>query len=83
MIGADGARLAQDHGALEDVAQFADIAGPGVRTEQIADLCVYSANVAAVLGIQICENVLHQQRQIFFAFPQTGQMNVEDVQSKI
>ena len=51
--------------------------------EKFADFGVDAANLAAVLGVEVAQNVLDQQGQIFLAVAQRRQMDVEDVQAEV
>ena len=83
MAAADELPVTHDHGALENIAQFAHVARPGVAVKKLAHFGIDAANLPAVLGIEIAQNVLDQQGEIFLAIAQGRQMNVKHVQAEI
>ena len=74
--------FAHDRGALENVAQFANISRPGVAHENVQHFRADAAHVLAVLGVDVAQDVLDQQRDIVFVFAQRRQIDVKDVQAE-
>src|SRR5579859_1846949 len=70
-------------GAFEGVAQFADIAGPGVAHEDVQHLVADAADVLAVLGVDVAQDVLDKKRNIVFVLTERRQVNVKDVQAEV
>src|SRR2546429_9754470 len=58
--------LAHDGRALQSVAQFADVSRPGMPHEDIHHFRADSADMPAVLGVDVAQNVLHEQGDVFF-----------------
>ncbi len=61
MAAADKIPVTNDHGAFEDIAQLADVSRPGVTVEKLADFGINPANLTAMFGIEVAQNVLNQQ----------------------
>lgn len=71
-------RITDNDGALDNILQFANIAGPGIRLKKGKTLTVNSLkSLAGLPGIAI-KKVLHQQRNVFASFPERGHLNRED-----
>src|SRR5579871_4176935 len=75
--------VAHDRGSLDHVAQFANIPWPRVVLEHLRDLGIDPADLPAMLGVHIAQQMLHEQRQILLAIAQWRQINVKDVQPKV
>src|SRR5260370_28225050 len=80
---ADEVPVTHNPGTVERVAQFADISRPSIAVEELADFGIHPANLTAVFGIEVAENVLDERGNILLAIAQSGQMNMEDVQPEI
>src|SRR5882762_4029248 len=74
--------LAHDRRAFQNVAQFADIARPGVSHENVHHLCTDSANMLAMLFIYVMEDIFHQQRYVVFVIAERRQVNMKYIQAK-
>ncbi len=51
--------------------------------ENVQNFRADSANVLAVLGVDVAQNVLHQQGNVLFVIAQRRQIDVEDIQPEI
>ena len=83
MLACDGAAIGCDGGTLQNVAQFAHISGPGVGLEEFHNVGANAGDFFFVFSGDVGEQVVHQQRQIFFVLAQRWKMDVENVQSEI
>src|SRR5207237_2342915 len=54
--------------SLDGIAQFADISGPGVAHENVHHFSANSADVLAVLGVDVAQDVLDKERNVVFVF---------------
>src|SRR6266566_78090 len=75
--------LAHDGRALQSVAQFADVSRPGMPHEDIHHFRADSADMPAVLGVDVAQNVLHEQGDVFFVIAKRRQVNVKNVQPEV
>src|SRR5579863_9991689 len=82
MAAADQVPVTHDDGAFEHIAQLADVSRPGVIVKKFADFRIDAANLPAVFGIKVAQNVLDERREILFAIAQCGQMNVKNVETE-
>src|SRR6266853_701249 len=69
-----------NHGPLDDVLQLADITGPGIRYKKIQSLLVNPADALSCFSSETIDEVLDQQGNIFFSFPQRRNLNRENVE---
>src|SRR2546427_4794692 len=83
MTAADEVPVTDNHGAFEHIAQLADVSRPGIIVEKLADFGIHTANLAAVFGIEVAQNMLDEQGEILLAIAQRGQVNMKDVQAEI
>ena len=74
--------FAHDRGALEHVAQLANVARPGVAAEDVEHFGADAADVVAVLGVDVAKDVFDEQRNVVFVIAQRRQVNVEDVEAE-
>ncbi len=70
-------------GALQNIAQFANIARPRVAHENVEHFRADAADVFAVFGVDVTQDMLDEQRNVFFVFAQRRQIDVENVQAEI
>jgi hypothetical protein len=70
-------------GALERVAQFADISRPRVAHENVEHFRADAADVLAVLGVDVAQDVLDEKGNVLFVFAKRRQVNVKDVQAEV
>ena len=80
-----GLRFAYGHeaivAALEDIAELANVARPGVRAEPVQHLGRDICHLGGVFAIQVLEQRLGKDGQIVLALPQGGQGNGKDVEA--
>src|SRR5207237_6575102 len=69
--------------SLDGIAQFADISGPGVAHENVHHFSANSADVLAVLGVDVAQDVLDKERNVVFVFAERRQVDVKNVQAEI
>src|SRR5690242_10608413 len=70
-----------NHGALDHVAQFANVAGPVMKLKRFDGGTAEKACRPSVFLGELRHEMLGQQRQVFFAFAEWRQMNAEDIQA--
>src|SRR5260370_14902393 len=80
---ADEVPVTNNDGMGERGAKFADVSRPSIAVEELADFGIHTANLTAVFGIEVAQNVLDERGNILLAIAQSGQMNMEDVQPEI
>src|SRR5438105_7835202 len=83
MAAADEVPVTHNRGAFEHIAKLADVSRPSITLEKLADFGVYAANLTAVFGIEVPQNVFDEQREVLLAIAQGRQMNVKNVQAEI
>ncbi len=83
MLGLDHAGVADNHGALDRVAQFADIARPGIIVELIEHRFADCGDFADVFVAHLGQQKLHQSGNVFFVFAQRRHVDVEYVEPVI
>ena len=71
----------QNHAALEDIAELANVTRPGVRAEPVQHLGRDICHLGGVFAIQVLEQRLGKDGQIVLALPQGGQGNGKDVEA--
>src|SRR6266481_5010791 len=69
-----------NHGPLDDILQLADITGPWIRYKKVQSLLVNSADALSCFSSETIDEVLDQQGNIFFSFPQRRNLNRENVE---
>src|SRR5690348_4811063 len=79
----DEVLVAHNGGALKSVAQFADVSRPGVAHENVEHFRADAADVLAVLGINVAQDMLDEKGDVFFVFAERGQVNVKNVQAEV
>src|SRR5712671_2371263 len=70
-----------NHGPLDDVLQLADITGPGIRYQKVQSLLVNPADALACFSRKTVDEVLDQQENVFFSFPQRRNLNRKNVET--
>ncbi len=75
--------FAHDWRALQYVTQFADIPRPGVAHEDVQYFRADSADVLAMLGVDVSQNMFHKQGNVLFVIAERRQIDVEDIQAEI
>src|ERR1700690_2266052 len=68
-------RLTYNDGSLNYVLQFTNITWPGVRLEQIETLFVHPLETFSCFPCVTINEVLDQQGNVFWSFPQRGHVN--------
>src|ERR1043165_41874 len=81
MMALDLFARADDDGALDDVAQLSDIAGPVVRAQGFERGLRKEAGRALVSLTQLRDEVLRKERQIAFTLAQGRHLNRDDVEA--
>ncbi|MNP21759.1 hypothetical protein D3C76_1143910 [compost metagenome] len=80
-IGADAlVGVGDDHAALDQVLQFADIAWPVIPHAGFQGLVGEAQGGLAIGRVQAREEVLRQQRDVFLALAQRGDEHRVDIQ---
>ena len=64
MFQADGSFACQNSGALNHIAQFADVAGPGMGAQDLQDLRRRVGDLDRMLAVHIGEQRGHQRRDV-------------------
>ncbi len=83
MLGFHNRAIANDDGALQGIAHFADIARPGVVLKRVQHRLAHPADFSSVLVIHVGQQCLDQFRDVFFMLAQRGHVDVENVESII
>src|SRR5262245_34505840 len=83
MHGRDQAAVAHDGRALEAVAELAHIAGPRVRAQHAERRIVHRGDALVVLGAELLEKGLDQERDVVAALAQRRHRQAHDVQAVI
>src|SRR4029453_9264447 len=78
--GGDELARAGDHGALQRVAELADIAGPVVRDQEAQRSLVHPADLPLVLAVELLHEGLDEERDVLAPGAQRGQGEREDVE---
>src|SRR5260370_36783400 len=73
-------RFAHDYRSLDDILQFANVTGPGVRLKQFQALFVYPANALSRFSRIAIDEVLNEHWNVFLAFSQRRHLNRENVE---
>ena len=79
VLQADHRVLAQQHGPLDHVLQFADVAGPTEALQGGHGLLAEAADLLAGLAADLAEEMLGQQGDVGNAVAQAGQLDVDHV----
>ena len=74
-------RLAHDDGALQHVAQFANVPWPVVLLEHLHDFFANGSDFALMLAAHVGKQVLYELWQILFVLAQWRKINVENVEA--
>ena len=81
---ADHVALHQDHGALDGVAELADVPGPGVALEHVHERGGRDAlHVLAGLGVELLDEVVDEERHVLAALLERRQPDGEDVEPEV
>ena len=80
MFQLDGSFAGEDYGALEHIAQLANIARPLMAREDINHRRGYVGDAAFVTAVEIGEQGFGDRLNVFLALPQRRQMDVKDIQ---
>src|SRR5215469_15701152 len=72
--------FAYNDGSLNDILQFANIARPRIRLKQIEALLVQGLEALSCLPCETINEVLNQQRNVFFSFTQRRHFNGKNVE---
>ena len=83
VLGLHHAGVADDHGALERIAQFAHISRPGVVVELVEYGLADCRHFAAMLLAHFRKQKLNQGRNVFLVFPQRRHVNIEDIEAVV
>src|SRR5258706_15641555 len=70
-----------NHGPLDDVLQLADITRPGIRYEKVQSLLVNPANALSCFSSETIDEVLDQQGNVFFSFPQRRNLDRKNIEA--
>src|SRR6266704_1520648 len=70
---------AEDHGPLDHILQFADVAGPGMTLERRQALIGNTMNLHAMLAGKALAELIGKQRDVLFAVPQRRNHDRHDV----
>src|SRR6202030_2075546 len=81
ILGANRAPFANDHRTLDNVAQLAHVAGPGVRLQRLHALLVGTDHGLLVLRTIVLDEHLNQLWQVLDALSQRRQLNSKDAQT--
>ena len=76
----DDRGFADDHGALQRVAQLAHVSRPGVVLEQLHDRFAGGADGARMLAVHVLDQDFHQGRNVFLVLAQGWHVDAENVQ---
>ena len=78
-----GALGIDDDGPLDDVEQFADVAGPGMMGQQVDGAAGESIDLLVDALDRALEKMLGEQGDVFRVLAQRGDIDGEDVEAKI
>src|SRR5258705_12308455 len=70
-----------DDRALNNILQFANVTGPGVRLKQIEGFPVYPPDILSFFSGIAIDEVLDQHRNVFSPLAQRRDLNGEHVQA--
>ena len=73
---------AQQHGAFHGVFQFAHVAGPGILHHLLHGGRREAGHLLAIARAILTEKVRGQQRNVFAAVAQRGQMDLDGVEAE-
>src|SRR6266446_10156827 len=73
--------VAKNNRALDYVAQFADVTGPGIRLKQVQRFSAYTPNVFSGFPGVAIDKVLHQHRNVFSSLPQRRNLKRKYIQA--
>ena len=76
----DVAALTEDEGVLDDVLQFADVAGEIMAHERGQGLVRYADDVLALLGAVFADKMLDEQGDVLLALAQGRQADLDHVE---
>src|SRR5437016_193962 len=76
----DGVALGHEHGALDGVVQFADVARPGVFLEHLQRAWLKSGDSFAIPQCMLAQEVRRQGRNVFAPLAQRRELNFDRVQ---
>jgi len=81
----DGHRLApaEKNRTLDDVAQLAHIAGPGIHLEKVDYLVTETLDFAPTIGGELAQEHIREQRDVLAAFPQGRQVDGDGVDAEV
>ena len=79
----DQVAAGEDRRPLDHVAQLADVARPGVVLEQAHGVLVDALDRLAVARVELVQEGLDEERDVFLALAQRRQLDGEDVQAVV
>src|ERR1700735_2469511 len=83
MLPCHGSAVRGDSGPLERVTQFANVSRPGIRFEEVHDVCAHAGNFLMMLRRYVGQQMLDEKRKIFLVLAHGRQMNVKNVQAEV
>src|SRR5690242_13318636 len=81
MVRLDARLRADDDETLDEIAQFADVAGPGIADEDFHGGVAELARLLAVFGAEFCEEVARKSGNVLLAIAQRRNKKGNDVQT--
>src|SRR5205807_6042009 len=82
MLHVDDPAAAEDHGALERVAQLADVARPAVLAEDLHRLGRHAGELLPALAAEAIDEVLHEERNVVAPLLERRERDLEDVETE-
>src|SRR3954471_2388648 len=83
MLGLDGAAATEDDGALQRIAQLADVSRPGIVGQQLHRLGRDALQLLAGIAPEAIDEVLHEDGNVLTALLQRREVDVEDVEAEV
>src|SRR5438132_7966471 len=71
----------ENQGTLQHVAKLANVTGPGATHEHLQRVIAKRLNIGTMLLVELTDEVLSEQRDVFFAVAQRRQVHDENRQS--
>ena len=83
MAGLDPFGLGQDYGPFHDIAELTDISRPGIFLQQVQGFLSQTFDLHPVLGIELPDKIMRQQRKITQPLAQWRECDGKHVQPVI
>jgi len=75
--------LTEDKGPFDEVFKFPDVAGPVMNHQQGESFCAHVGDGLLLQAIESIDKLAHKKRDVFFASPQSGQFDTDDIHTVI